>query len=70
MQAVWFLFAPKCEKVGEPQTERTAQSAFRYMMMNQRELDRQERLSARIEYPRTNKDKLFNDLIALFDEKK
>lgn len=60
----------KCEKVGEPQTERTAESVFRTMMMNQRELDKQERLPVRIESPRTNKDRLFNDLIALFDEKK
>ena len=49
----------KCENFGEPQTERTAQSAFRYMMMNQRELDRQERLPARTEIPSNQQGQTF-----------
>jgi len=32
----------KCEKVDEPPTERTAQTVFETMMLNQRELDRQD----------------------------
>ena len=45
------------------------QNAFQIMMANQRSLSRRSQLPARIDRPRNNKDKLFNDLVDLFEEK-
>ena len=44
-------------------------NAFEVMMLSQRAVPTEIQLPARIDTPQNNKDKLFNDLVNLFEEK-
>ena len=60
-----------CEKQGEGESSSCVarKNAFEIMMMSQKSLARKSELPSRIDRPRNNKDKMFNDLVDLFEEK-
>ena len=64
----------KCEKIEADSSNTSSDddpvqpNAFQVLLMNQRALSSKSTLPARLE-PRNNKDKLFNDLVLLFEKR-